>query len=200
MVAVLGSGDSGAVVVSLAGSGAGSVPVAWLALGESLGGVGVGLLSDVAGELLAGAEAELLGGAEEELLGDVGAELLGGAEVELLGDEEDGLLGGAEAVLLGDVDDEALGAGPLPSAGVPVGEGVGVVPDSAGGASPRIAMMSALNASSRSETSESELAVIRLPNWVSRFQTSPSARSCSCLGDSSTEITSWLAIAAVMHR
>jgi hypothetical protein len=196
----LGSGESEAVVVSLAGSGVGSVLVAWLALGGSLGGVGVGLLSDVAGELLGDVGAELLGGAEAVLLGDVGAELLGGAEVELLGGGEDGLLGGAEAALLGDVDDEAPDAGPLPSAGVPVGDGVGVAPDGTGGALPRIAMMSALNASSRSETSESELAVICLPNWVSWFQTSPRARSCSFLGDSSTDSTSWLAIAAVMQR
>ncbi len=38
------------------------------------------------------------------------------------------------------------------------------------------------------------------PNSVNRSQTSASASSCSSPGVSSTDSTSWLAIAAVMHR
>ena len=81
---------------------------------------------------------------------------------------------------------------------VPVGEAV-AVPGGTGGASSRIATISALNSSSWAEIWASEYAVMLCPNWVSRAQTSPRASSCFCPGVFSTDSTSWLAIAAVMH-
>jgi hypothetical protein len=49
------------------------------------------------------------------------------------------------------------------------------------------------------EISDSEYVVMDFPNSVRRPQTSPSASSFSSLGFSSTDKTSWLATAAVMH-
>ena len=106
-------------------------------------------------------------------------------------------------MLVGDVVGVLVGGGSLlTSVGVPVGDsvGVGVASGNIGGASPRIATISALNASSRVEISESEYVVMLCPNSVNLPQTSPSARNCSSPGVSSTDSTSWLAIAAVMQR
>jgi hypothetical protein len=88
----------------------------------------------------------------------------------------------------------------LPSVPPPGGDGVDVVPDDTGGASWRIATISDLKASSCVAISGTEYDVMFLPNSVSRPHTSPSASSCSAPGVSSTDSTSWLAIAAVMQR
>ena len=100
------------------------------------------------------------------------------------------------------VEGEPVGEGALLSAGgAPVGDAVGFdVSGTAGGALWRIATISALKPSSWVEICASEYAVMFLPNLASRPQTSPSERSCSLPGVSSTDSTSWLAIAAVMHR
>jgi len=100
------------------------------------------------------------------------------------------------------VGDEPVGEGALLSVGgVPVGDAVGggVVPGTTGGAVSRIATISALNASSWVEICVSVYDVIVFPKWANRPQTSPSASSCCLPGSSSTDSTSWLAIAAVMH-
>jgi hypothetical protein len=177
VAALVCSGDGVAVAVSGAGSDVGSVVGVWLWINALLGDVDGELSGDVDGGLSGDVDGELLGDVEDELLGDVadgvGGELLGGVV-------EEGTL--------------------LPSVGVPVGDGTGGVPGSSGGASPRIATISALNASSLTEISESEYAVMVFPSVVSRSQTSPSESSCSLLGVSSTDSTSWLARAAVMQR
>jgi hypothetical protein len=123
-------------------------------------------------------------GAGDDGAGDVAG---GGSEVGAAGDASVdvvpvGLLddvvpvGGLVGVAL--VGDGSL----LPVLGVPVGvaDGVGLVdvpPAGAGGASSRIATISALNSSSWAEIWASEYAVMSCPNWVSRAQTSPSASS-----------------------
>ena len=113
---------------------------------------------------------------------------------------------GVVVVPFGLVDDgvggEPVGEGSLlPVGGVPVGDAVGggVVPGATGGALSRIATISALNASSWVEICASVYDVMVFPKWANRPQTSPSASSCSSPGVSSTDSTSWLAIAAVMH-
>src|SRR4029079_17965932 len=99
------------------------------------------------------------------------------------------------------VGDEPVGEGALLSVGVvPVGDAVGgVVPGTTAGAVSRIATISALNVSSWVEICASVYDVMVRPKWANRPQTSPSASSCSLPGSSSTDSTSWLAIAAVMH-
>jgi hypothetical protein len=201
VAALVCSGDGVAVAVSGAGSDVGSVVGVWLWInallgdvdGELSGDVDGGLSGDVDGELSGDVDGGLSGDVDGELSGDVDGELLGDVEGELLGDVADGV--GGE--LLGGVVEEGT---LLPSVGVPVGDGTGGVPGSSGGASPRIATISALNASSRTEISASEYAVMVFPSVVSRSQTSPSESSCSLLGVSSTDSTSWLARAAVMQR
>jgi hypothetical protein len=111
-----------------------------------------------------------------ELVGDVVGVLVGDVVGVLVGDEV--------GVLVGDVVDAVVGVlvgggSLLTSVGVPVGDsvGAGVASGSIGGASPRIATISALNASSRVEISESEYVVMLFPNSVNLPQTSPSART-----------------------
>jgi hypothetical protein len=207
-----GSGVGVAVVASVVGSDLDSLLAASLELGDvsgELGGVS-GELGCVSGEL--GGVSGELGDASGELgdasgeLGDASGELgdasgeLGDASGEL-GDAS-GELGDDCGELGGEVVGELLCVGLLVlPVGVPVGDavGVGVVPAATGGAWLRIPTISALNASSWAETSESEYVVIFFPNSVRRPHTSPSACSCSCPGVSSMESTSWLATAAVMH-
>jgi hypothetical protein len=76
----------------------------------------------------------------------------------------------------------------------------GAVLGSTGGASSRIAMISDLNESNCAAISASEYDVMDCPNSIRRFHTAARASSCSCPGVSSTDSTSWLAIAAVMQR
>lgn len=109
---------------------------------------------------------------------------------------------GDGVVLLGGAD----GDGELLPEGLRVGDAVGDADGDAVcegcrvGASSRIATISALNPSSWAEISASEYDVMVCPNSVSRSQTSARATSCSSLGVWFTEKTSWLAMAAVMHR
>jgi hypothetical protein len=208
-----GSVNGVAVVASVVGSDVDSLLAASLELGDVSGELGdeSGELGDESGEL--GDESGELGDESGELgdesgeLGDVAGEL--GDESGELGDvagelgDVSGEVGDASGEVGGEVVTGLLGAGSLvPPVGVPVGDGVGVgvVPADTGGAWSRIPTISALNAFSWAETSDSEYVVICFPNSVRRPHTSPSACSCSSPGVSSTESTSWLAIAAVMHR
>jgi hypothetical protein len=116
-----------------------------------------------------------------------------------LGSLELGSLG--PAGLSGEVVGEPAGGGSLvPGAGAPLCDAVCVDVGTTGGASPRIATISAWNASSWVEISTSENAVMVFPNSANLFQTSLSASSCSSPGVSFTESTSWLASAAVTQR
>ena len=118
----------------------------------------------------------------------------------------DGVPGCVEA---GSVVSWPVGAGAGTPAGEPDDVGSSTAPAerdavasgelSTGGALPRMATIWDLNASSWASISARERDVIVLANWRSWFHTSPSARSSSSPGSSSTESTSWLAMAAVMH-
>ena len=60
-------------------------------------------------------------------------------------------------------------------------------------------MISCLKPSSPAVISVRERELIVPANSISLFQTSPMAWSCSWPGSVSTDSTSWLAMAAVMH-
>ena len=160
----------------------------------------------------------VFGAVDVEAVGDVG-EVGAAGLVGAVGDSEVGDSVGSTGVVI------SLGVGELDGDGVaePVGDGVGDpvgagslllpdgvvagdgvevwdVPDGTGGASPRIVRISALNSSSWATTSARVNDVMLFPNSVSLSHTAPSASSCSSPGVSSTDSTSWLAIAAVMQR
>jgi hypothetical protein len=86
------------------------------------------------------------------------------------------------------------------SLGPSVGDVEDVACGSIVGASPMMVVISLLNASSWAVISLRLYAEMPRANSSRRVHTSPSARSSSSPGSPATVSTSWLAIAAVMHR
>jgi hypothetical protein len=162
--------------------------------------VGVEASSSAVGE----ADSEV-GGGVSLLAGDEGAgevdpvvsSVVGDGESEVLSlvavedvEELDGLV----ELVVGDGDPE------VPSVATDDVDSDGLSWEPTGGASSRMATISALKSSSRAVISVSEYAVISWAKAMSLPHTSPSACSCSSPGSLATDSTSWLAIAAVMQR
>lgn len=106
----------------------------------------------------------------------------------------------AVAVAVGSAVPGVGEADPLPTACEDDADGLAVLLGSPTGSAYRMPTISDLKVSSWSEISISEYDVIDCANLINRFHTSASACSCSSPGVSSTDSTSWLAMAAVMQR